>query len=333
MPNMKALITGIGGQDGFFLCRLLRGKRYDVVGVLPAEDFSAETVRLLRGPNVRLVEGGIDDKDLLRDLIKDLQPDHIYNLAGVSFVPQSWEAPDEAVRINGAAVGGLLALVRDESPSSRVFQAGSSEMFGHSPPSCPQDESTPFRPDNPYGASKTVAAHLVRNFRERYGLFACTGILYNHESEWRGERFVTRKISLGAAAAKLGLSDTLSLGDIDAVRDWSYAGDFVEAMWRVLSADLPADYVFASGSLHSVRDALRIAFEHVGLNWEDHVDYDASLIRPREAVPLCGNPALLRKDLNWAPSVGFEDLIRLMVDKDLERLGGMASGAGEVAPD
>jgi len=272
----------------------------------------------------------------LTEIVREEKPEHIYNFAGISFVPFSWECPQEVARINGLAVGQLLSIVKRESPRSRFFQACSSEMYGHNPESSPQDEKTPFRPDNPYGSSKVFAAHLVQNYRSHFGIFACTGIMYNHESEWRGSNFVTRKITMGAAAIKMGTNDTLTMGNIYGVRDWSYAGDFIEGMWLMMSADEPKDYVLASGKLHRVKDVLEIAFSCLGLSWEDYVHVDASLNRPSEALPLCGDPTLIKQELSWRPRMQFEDLIRMMVDRDLARLqtgmSGEAGTAGAIEP-
>jgi GDPmannose 4,6-dehydratase len=320
VSKKRALILGIGGQDGYFMSWLLTEKGYGVTGVLRTEDLAAETVPHLPHHNLRLVKGSICDQDLMEKIIREESPELIYNFAGISFIPYSWEAPGEVARVNGFAVAQILSIIRQEAPECRFFQAGSSEMFGHAPATSPQDEDTPFNPDNPYGSSKVFAANLTRNCRSHFGLFACTGILYNHESSWRRPEFVTRKITQAAAAISLGQDVAVILGNLDGARDWSYAGDIVEAMWLMTTAPEPEDYVLASGTLHSVRDVLNTAFGHVGLVWEDHVQIDQSLNRPVEAVPLCGNPSKIMTRLRWTPLVRFEDLICRMVDEDLQRI-------------
>jgi GDPmannose 4,6-dehydratase len=320
MKNQRALILGIGGQDGHLMSWFLVERGYDVTGLLLPTDMSSDTIASLPHKRLSLVQGSICDDRLINDILKDEKPEQIYNFAGISFIPYSWESPQEVARVNGLAVGTLLNAVRWKSPTSRVFQSCSSEMFGHNPRSFPQNETTPLRPDNPYGSSKVFAAHLVENYRSKFGIFACTGIMYNHESEWRSPEFVTRKVAMAAASISMGLSDSLTIGNLDARRDWSYAGDFIEGIWLMMSAREPKDYVLASGRLHSVRDVLNTAFGHVGLSWQDHVRVDVSLNRPTEAVPLCGDSALIRTELGWKPRMQFKDLIRMMVDKDLERL-------------
>ena len=316
----RAIILGIGGQDGFFMAHFLAGMGCEVTGVLLPADKSNETIRHIPQSGVMLIESSIGEVQVLRKIIADQRPSYFFNFAGISFIPYSWEAPGEVEKVNGYAVGEILQIIKEESPETRFFQACSSEMFGHQPVESPQTEYTPFNPDNPYGSSKVFAYHLTKNYREHYGLFACSGILYNHESEWRPLKFVTRKITVAAAAMKLGKQDSLEMGAIDAVRDWSYAGDIVNAMWLMLNAEEPRDYVLASGTLHSVKDVLDIAFDHVGVDWAQYVLIDESLRRPPEGKPLCGNSSRARRELGWQPKVTFEQMIRLMVDKDLERL-------------
>ncbi len=316
-----ALILGVGGQDGYFLSHLLNQQGYSVIGFLLSTDMTGPTISSLPHDRLQLVESSISDGDLLRQFIKDQKPHFVFNLAGISFIPYSWDAPREVEKINGYAVGEILQIIREESPETRFFQACSSEMFGHNPKISPQSENTSFSPDNPYGSSKVFAYNLTTNYREKFGIYACCGILYNHESEWRPPRFVTRKITMAAAAIKLGKQASLEMGAIDAVRDWSYAGDIVNAMWLMMNAEEPRDYVLASGKLHSVRDILDIAFDHVGLKWQDYVTVDESLKRAPEGLPLCGDSTRARKELGWQPKMSFEDMIRMMVDKDLERLG------------
>lgn len=316
-----ALILGVGGQDGYFLSHLLNQHGYSVIGFLLSSDMTGPTISELPRDRVQLVESSISDEDLLRQFIKERKPNFIFNMAGISFIPYSWDAPREVAQINGFAVGEILQIIREESPETRFFQACSSEMFGHNPLESPQNEKTSFNPDNPYASSKVFAYHLTKNYRENYGMHACSGILYNHESEWRPPRFVTRKITQAVAEITRGKSDILELGALNTVRDWSYAGDIVEAMYLMLSADEPNDYVLASGKLHSVSDILDIAFDHVGLDWHDYVQINDSFKRPSEGLPLCGDPGKAVRELGWRPKMDFESMIRMMVDKDLERLG------------
>lgn len=315
----RALILGIGGQDGLLMAQLLLSKGYEIVGILIRQDLTRSSIAQLP-TKVRIVAGSVCDSNLVRKILADLKPHEIYNFSGISFIPYSWEAPSLVAEVNGFAVTGVLESILKECPQARFFQAGSSEMFGHSPSVSPQDEETPFKPDNPYGCAKVFAAEMTRNFRSHFGLFACVGIFYNHESEWRPERFVTQKIAKAAAAIKLGLSNDLELGDIEAVRDWSYARDIVEAVWLMTTGDLPKDYILASGELHSVKEMLQIAFGYLGLDWEKHVRIDAKLRRGDENKPLCGDPSRARKDLGWLPTVTFDDLVRKLVDAQLEQL-------------
>jgi len=314
----RALILGIGGQDGYYLTRLLRDKRYDVWGVLLPQDLTQTTLESLQD-DVVLMQGDISDEVFMARVLEEVRPAEIYNLAGISFIPLSWEQPGLVGRVNGAAPGQILELIRTNLPTARFFQAGSSEMFGHDPFGSPQNEKTPFRPDNPYASAKVFAAHLVRNYREHFGLFACTGILYNHESPRRDPRFVTRKITQAAASISRERCKDLVLGNIHARRDWSYAGDTVRAMWLMLQAERPADYVIGSGTLKSITDVLEIAFEAVGLDWRRHVRSDQSIYRPLETRPLLADPSKARRELAWEREVSFEELIRMMVEADLER--------------
>lgn len=320
MRSKRALIIGVGGQDGYYMSHLLVNQGYHVTGLLLPSDMCSPTVPFLPQQEMVLIQGSVCNPDLLRHIIADDCPHQVYNFSGVSFIPASWEIPANVAETNGLAVVHILDAIRCTSPASRFLQAGSSEMFGHDPAVSPQDENTPFRPDNPYASSKVFAAHLTRNYRSRYGLFACVGIFYNHESPWRPPSFVTRKICLAAALISMGKSDELLMGDLDSLRDWSYAGDIAEAAYLMLSANTPKDYVLASGNLHSVKDVLRIAFEYVGLFWERYVKVSADFKRAKERKPLWGNPSSAMQELGWRPRVKFEDMIRMMVDKDLERL-------------
>jgi GDPmannose 4,6-dehydratase len=288
-----ALVTGSGGQDGSYLSELLAQRGYEVVGVDRGE------VDLASRADVEA-------------LLRDVAPRELYNLASPSFVPESWERPDEALRIGALAVGVLLAAVARIDPTIRFFQASSAEVFGDAP-EVPQTETTPYRPRSPYGAAKACADSLVASYRERIGLHASSGILFNHESPRRPVHFLPAKVARGAAAIAAGRETELVLGDLDARRDWGYAPDYVDAMWRIVQHDEPDDYVVATGELHSVRELVELAFAHVGLDWHDHVRIDESLVR-REARTLVGDASKARGVLGWSPTVGFEELVRLLVD-------------------
>ena len=320
MAPKRALIFGVAGQDGYFMSWLLAGKGYEIIGLRRPSSRASETIAHLPGETVRLVEGSICDTACMKKILLDNRPDEIYNFAGISFIPESWNNPGEVIRVNGTAVADILDLIRRHCPDARFFQAGSSEIFGHNADEFPQNEETPFRPDSPYGSSKVLACNLVRNFREKYQIFACSGILYNHESQWRPSRFVTRKITLAAASTKLGLSDEITLGELAAQRDWSFAGDIVEGAWLATTARSPADYVFASGRPHSVTDVLEIAYSRMGLDWHDHVVQDSSFSRAAERRPLCGDASKAASELGWKPKVSFQNLIEMMVDADLKRM-------------
>jgi GDPmannose 4,6-dehydratase len=321
-PSRRALITGLSGQDGSFLAELLLEQGYEVFGMVrddPAASLGAS--EHLRG-HVELVHGDLLEPSGLADLVATLRPDELYHLAAPSFVPDSWEQPSRTVRAITAATATLLEAVRDRSPDTRVFSATSSAMFGDAPAS-PQREDTPFRPTNPYATAKLAAHQLVGQLRDHTGIYACSGILYNHESERRPEQFVTRKITRAAAAIKLGLAQDLVLGDLDAVRDWSFAGDVMRGAWAALSQDLPDDYVFASGVGRTVREFAKTA---VGLNPDEYIRVDPALVRPAESAPLIGDASRARERLGWEPAVGFEELVARMVDADLRAL------ADEVSP-
>ncbi len=326
MSAKRALILGIGGQDGYFMSWLLANKGYEIIGLRRASSRGSETLQHLPQHNVRLIEGSVCDTACIKRILVENKPDEIYNFAGISFIPASWENPGETVQVNGTAVAEMLNLMRRHCPGARFFQAGSSEIFGHHADETPQNELTPFRPDTPYGCSKTLACNLVRSFRERYGLFCCSGILYNHESQWRAPHFVTRKITMAAASVKLGLLDVLTLGDLRAWRDWSFAGDIVEGMWLATTAQNPDDYVFASGRPHSVIDVLAVAFSRVGLDWHDHVAMDSSFKRSTETKPLIGDASKAASDLDWSPKVPFDQLIEIMTDADLKRMTEAGTG-------
>jgi GDPmannose 4,6-dehydratase len=275
---------------------------------------------------VNFVDGDLMDQASLVSAIDKIQPDEAYNLGAISFVPMSWQQAELVTEINGMGVLRMLEAIRMVSGLSgasqvptgqvRFYQASSSEMFGKVAES-PQSETTVFHPRSPYGVAKAYGHHITRNYRESYGLYGVSGILFNHESPRRGAEFVTRKISLAAARIKLGYQDKLYLGNLDAVRDWGFAGDYVRAMHLMLQQDEPGDYVIGTGRTHSIRDAARIAFEHVGLNWEDHVAVDPALVRPAEVETLCADSSMARRALGWQPSIDFPDLMRMMVDADL----------------
>ena len=316
MGDRTALITGIGGQDGSYLAEHLLGLGYRVVGVRHG-DGVPERIRHLRD-RVALLSIDLLDERRIAETLTEVRPAEVYNLAGHSFVPSSWDRPDLLGEVTGLAAPRLLEAIRATDPAIRFYQASSSEVFGNALET-PQSETTPLNPRNPYGAAKAFAHFSTVNAREGMGLFAVSGILYNHESPRRGLEFVTRKVSDGAARISLGLSTSLSMGDLDAVRDWGFAGDYVRAMWLMLQQETPHDYVIASGVAHSVRDLCRIAFAHVGLDYEQHVMVDPSLVRAPEAFRLIGDPSRARNELGWEPAVSFEELVEMMVDADLER--------------
>ena len=316
--SKRAVITGITGQDGSYLAELLLEKGYEVIGM----------VRHASTPNLWRIEHLLDrvqlrHADLLDQLsmirvIEEVHPHEFYNLAAMSFVPASWDQPMLTGEFNALGVTRILDAIREVDTSIRFYQASSSEMFGKVR-EVPQTEATPFYPRSPYGVAKVFGHHITVNYRESYDLFAVSGILFNHESPRRGLEFVTRKVSNGVARIKCGLTDSLSLGNLDARRDWGFAGDYVRAMWAMLQRDHADDYVIATGVSRSVKDLVRVAFAHVGLEWEEWVRVDKALLRPAEVDHLTGDSSKARRELNWVPSVGFEQLIDLMVDADIER--------------
>ena len=316
----RALITGIAGQDGSLLAELLLGKGYEVAGVVrPGATGPFPNLAAVQG-RVELLEIDLLDEKQLGVALAAFAPDEIYNLAAPSFVPRSWDEPVATAEFAAVGATALLEAVRRHRPEARAYQASSSEIFGE-PRETPQTEQTPLSPLTPYGVAKAYAHFIVRSYRVRYGLHASSGILYNHESPRRPLDFLPRKVAAGAAAIKLGLQDELVLGDLDARRDWSYAGDSVQAMWLMLQQDEPDDYVIASGVLHSVRDLVAAAFGHVGLDWERHVRVDPAFLRGKaELHNLVGDASKARRQLGWRPEVGFEQLVQLLVDADLARL-------------
>ena len=319
----RAVITGITGQDGSYLAELLLDQGYEVIGVtrrLSAQNYW-RIEHLL--PRITLLPADLLDQLSLIRVLAEVRPHEFYNLAAMSFVPASWDQPLLTGEFNAQGVTRILEAVRHVDSSIRVYQASSSEMFGKVR-DVPQTELTPFYPRSPYGVSKVYGHYITVNYRESYGLFACSGILFNHESPRRGIEFVTRKVTDGVARVKLGLAQELALGNLDARRDWGFAGDYVRAMWRMLQQDAAEDYVIATGVTRSVRDLVDVAFGHVGLNWQDHVVTDPRFLRPAEVDLLIGDASKARRDLDWAPEVSFEALIRMMVDADLARLQAQA---------
>lgn len=323
--SKRALITGITGQDGSYLAELLLGKGYEVHGIIRrASTFNTTRIEHLYAdphlPDTRLFlhYGDLSDGSRLVKLIAEIEPDEVYNLAAQSHVRVSFDEPEHTTDSTATGTVRILEALRLAGTDTRFYQASSSEMFGASPP--PQNEETPFSPRSPYAAAKLYSYWITRNYREAYGLFATNGILFNHESPRRGATFVTRKITRAAAAIKAGKQEHLYMGNLDAVRDWGYAPEYVEGMWRMLQTDQPDDFVLATGGGTSVREFLQTAFEHAGLNWEDHVRFDSRYLRPSEVHALIGDASRAREKLGWIPSVAAKDLARLMVDADVEAL-------------
>jgi GDPmannose 4,6-dehydratase len=315
----RALITGITGQDGAYLSRFLLQRGYEVHGMVrrsSTENF--ERIASVQD-QLQLHQADLLDQLSLVRLIEQTRPHEVYNLAAMSFVPTSFQQPLLTGEFTALGVTRILEAIRLIDCQIRFYQASSSEMFG-SVREEPQTESTPFWPRSPYGVAKVYGHWITVNYRESYGIFACSGILFNHESPWRGKEFVTRKITDGVARIKLGLQDKLHLGNLDAQRDWGFAGDYVRAMWLMLNHDQPDDYVIATGCKHSVRDFARLAFEHVGLNWENHVVVDPQFYRPADVHTLCGDSSKARTALRWQPEISFDQLISMMVDADLQRV-------------
>ncbi|RMG43213.1 MAG: GDP-mannose 4,6-dehydratase [Candidatus Dadabacteria bacterium] len=319
MSRRVALITGITGQDGSYLAEFLLEQGYKVYGMVrraSVEKF--ERINHIRN-EIELVQGDLLDQFSLISILKKTRPDEVYNLAAQSFVPTSWEQPVLTSEFTAIGVTKLLESIRLVDRNIRFYQASSSEMFGKVRET-PQNELTPFYPRSPYGVSKVYGHYITVNYRESYGLFAVAGILFNHESPRRGLEFVTRKVTDGVARIKLGLADELRLGNLDAKRDWGYAGDYVRAMWLMLQQPQPDDYVIATGETHSVRDLCKAAFSHVDLDWEKYVKVDKALLRPAEVDLLVGDASKAREQLGWEPTVSFEEMVRMMVDADLERI-------------
>ncbi len=315
----RALITGITGQDGAYLAEFLLGKGYEVHGMVRrASTESFERVAHLRDRLI-LHQADLLDQLSIVTLLREVRPREVYNLAAQSFVPTSWLQPLLTGEFTALGVTRVLEAIRLVDPTIRFYQASSSEMFGKVRQE-PQNEQTPFWPRSPYGVAKVYGHWITVNYRESYGIFACSGILFNHESPLRGKEFVTRKITDAAARIKLGVQNNLTLGNVDAMRDWGFAGDYVKAMWTMLQQDAPDDYVVATGEKHSVREFVELAFGHLKLDWHDYLQSDPSLYRPAEVNTLRGDPSRARTVLGWRPSVTFGELVRMMVDADLQRV-------------
>ncbi len=317
MPT--ALITGITGQDGSYLAELLLDKGYEVWGMVRRSSTeSYERLEHIRD-RINFVQGDLLDQPSLTQALVASQPAEVYNLAAQSFVPTSWSQPVLTAEFTAVGVTRLLEAIRQVNPKIRFYQASSSEMFGKVQ-EVPQSENTPLYPRSPYGVAKCYGHYITVNYRESYDMFCCSGILFNHESPRRGLEFVTRKVTDGVARIKLGLADHLSLGNLDAKRDWGFAGDYVDAMWRMLQQPEPDDYVVATGETQTVERLVELAFAHADLDWHDYVRTDPAFIRPAEVDLLVGDPAKAKSQLGWEPTISFEDLVRMMVDADQARL-------------
>ena len=317
MPT--AIITGINGQDGSYLAEFLLEKGYDVIGMVRrSSTVTFERIQHIQ-ENIKVIQGDLHDQSSLVDVIERFHPDEVYNLAAQSFVPTSWNQPVLTGEVTALGVTRLLEAIRIVNPDSRFYQASSSEMFGKVR-EVPQTEDTPFYPRSPYGVAKVYGHWITVNYRESYDLYAVSGILFNHESPRRGLEFVSRKVSYGVARIKLGLSKELRLGNLDARRDWGFAGDYVDAMWRMLQADSPQDFVVGTGQTNEVRELCEIAFNYVGLDYLDYVVQDPEYYRPAEVDILVADPIKVKRELGWQPKVSFKDLIHMMVEADLNRL-------------
>jgi GDPmannose 4,6-dehydratase len=313
----KALITGITGQDGSYLAEFLLEKGYEVYGMVRrSSTINYERISHIQD-KLKLIQGDLLDQNSLSEAIRYSEPDEVYNLAAQSFVPTSWNQPVLTGEFTALGVTRMLEAIRTINPKTRFYQASSSEMFGKIRET-PQNERTPFYPRSPYGVAKVYGHYITVNYRESYDMFCCSGILFNHESPRRGLEFVSRKVTHAAAKIKLGRQTKLIMGNLDARRDWGFAGDYVEAMWLMLQQDEPGDYVIATGISHSVRDLIQTAFDHAGLDWEDCVISDPNLFRPAEVDYLLGDPTKAKKKLGWHPRLSFEELIKKMVDHDVQ---------------
>jgi GDPmannose 4,6-dehydratase len=327
MTKKKALITGITGQDGSYLTELLLEKNYEVHGIIRRSS-SINTRRIdylfedkeIGGQKLFLHYGDLTDGSSLRKVIEKVTPDEIYHLAAQSHVRVSFDIPEYTTDTTGLGACRILEAIKETKVPAKYYQASSSEMYGKVM-EVPQKETTPFYPRSPYACAKVYAYHLTRNYREAYGIFGCNGILFNHESPRRGETFVTRKITLGLANILAGKQKKLYLGNLDAKRDWGFAGDYVDAMWRILQAGEPDDYVIATGETHTIKEFLDEAFEYKGLKWQDYVEIDQRYFRPTEVDLLIGDPSKAKQKLGWEPKVGFKQLVKMMVDSDCKKIG------------
>ena len=316
---MRALITGITGQDGSYLAELLLDKGYEVIGIVRrASTESFERINHIK-ERLILTQGDLLDQLSLINIIEEFKPEEVYNLAAQSFVPTSWTQPVLTGEFDALGVTKVLEAIRLVNKKIRFYQASSSEMFGKVK-EVPQKESTPFHPRSPYGVAKVYGHWITINYRESYNIHASSGILFNHESPRRGLEFVTRKITDGAARIKLGLADELALGNLDAKRDWGFAGDYVDAMWRMTQQDEPDNYVVATGETHSVQEFVEEAFSYLDMDYEEYVTIDPRFVRPAEVDLLLGDPSFAKKKLGWEPSVSFGELVKMMVDADMKRL-------------
>ena len=313
---MRALITGVTGQDGSYLAELLLGKGYEVYGLVRRSSLEKfDRIEPIIS-QLKFVEGDLTDQGSLDIAIQEAKPDEVYNMAAQSFVPVSWNQPVLTADVTGLGVMRVMEAIRKYAPKAKFLQASSSEMFGKVREK-PQSEVTPFYPRSPYGVAKVFGHHITVNYRESYNIFACSCICFNHESPRRGAEFVTRKVSQHVARIKLGLIDKVKMGNLDAHRDWGFAGDYIQAMWLMLQQPTPDDFVIATGKTHSVEELLQVAFSHVGLDWKKYVEIDPKLVRPAEVDYLCGNAAKAKSKLGWTPSVSFEQLVAMMVDADM----------------
>ena len=317
--SKKALITGITGQDGSYLSEFLLEKDYEVYGMVRRASVERfDRIEHIQD-KINLIQGDLTDQSSLDEAVKSIQPDEVYNLAAQSFVPTSWNQPTLTGEVTGMGATRILEAVRKIRPEARFYQASSSEMFGKVR-EVPQTELTPFHPRSPYGVAKVYGHFITVNYRESYDLFACSGILFNHESPRRGLEFVTRKITYNVAKIKLGLANELRLGNLDAKRDWGFAGDYVEAMWMMLQQDQPDDFVVATGETHTVREFVELAFESAGLDWKKYVVIDPKFMRPAEVDLLVGSPEKAKTKLGWKPTVSFPELVKMMVNSDIRAL-------------
>jgi GDPmannose 4,6-dehydratase len=330
----RALITGVNGQDGSYLAELLLEKGYEVHGIVrkrlePQDREDHERLTGI-GRKIKFVEADLTDQTSLDQALQHVRPDAVYNLAGQTFVPTSWRHPLLTMEVTGMGALRMLEAIRRHAPEAKFLQASSSEIFGKVEAG-PQTELTRLRPSNPYGAAKLFAHHMTVNYRESYGMFACSCIAFNHESPRRAVEFVTRKISRQVARIKLGLATKLKIGNIEARRDWGFAGDTVRAMWLMLQQPQPDDFVIATGITHSVKQLLEIAFAHAGLDWRKHVEVDSALVRPAENALLVGDSSKASRVLGWRPEVNFKELVEMMVDSDLSLLAGSAAKRAAIA--